>query len=730
MGLSAVAVALWWLTAGKPAAPAAPRQAPNVLLVTLDTVRADHLGCYGFPGARTPVIDALARRGTRFGTAVSHSPITGPSHASILTGLTPLRHGVRNNSDYALPATVPTLPEALGRGGYRTAAFVSGFPLERRFGYDRGFEVYDDAFPRGTDPRRAPYVERRADLTTFAALKWLDGTTGSEAPWFLWVHYYDPHSPYEPPGDYARAFADRPYDGEIAFADSQLGVLLRRLDERGLTGRTLVVVTADHGESLGEHGEATHGMFVYDSTLRVPWVLAGPGVPAGGVATVVGRLVDVAPTVLDYAGLPAPASIEGRSVRPAIEGRSMSDEPAYAESLFASLHLRWAPLYAWRTAAWKLVEAPRPELYDLRADPAEQADRAAAEPSRVEGLRRPLLAALRAPTPEAVTVIDAEAAGRLRSLGYLGGGPFSPATAASRRDPKDALPLVAHLERGMELARIDPAASVRELTAVLKDAPEAVLARRYRAVALGVLGRPGEAVADMRAIEQAGPLTAEDLVVLADSLRLAGRTDEALAALDRASALQPRLVPAWLARGDVLVAARRTKEAAEAFGKVLEITPHHSEALRGLGDLALVGGDVPGAGGFYERVLQAAPADVAALTKLGVVRMRTGRRDEALALFARAIELEPANGEALLYTAGALVASGRASQALPYFDRAIRAGQRNAIALTGLGMTKLQLGDEAGAAAALRESLALDPNQPQAAETLRTLRAARGAVPR
>ena len=716
--------AAWWF-----AGPARPRQAAasvsNVLLVTVDTLRADHLGCYGDEAARTPVIDALAARGARFETAIAHSPITGPSHASILTGLTPLGHGVRNNSDYVLPAGVPTLPDTFARAGYRTAAFVSGFPLERRFGYDRGFETYDDAFPRGSDPRRAPYVERPADLTTRAAARWLDDRASSPGPWFLWVHYYDPHSPYEPPPEYARRFAGRPYDGEIAFVDAQLGLLLRRLDEGGLADRTLVVVTADHGESLGEHGEATHGMFVYDSTLRVPWILAGPGIPKGRTVKAMGRGIDVAPTILDYAGQAVAASIEGRSVRPAIEGRPMSDEPAYAESLFASLHLRWAPLYAWRTSKWKLVDAPRPELFDLEADPAERHDRAGLEPSRVEALRRPLRAALRATTPDATATVDAEAAGRLRSLGYLGGGPFSPGTASSRRDPKDALPLVARLERGMELARVDPQTSVAELTAVLNEAPEAVLARRYRAVALGVLGRAGEAVDDMRAIEKAGPLTAEDLVVLADSLRLAGRVDEALAALDRALALQPRLVPAWLSRGDVLVNANRTEEAAQAFRKVLAISPEHSEALRGLGDLALVHGDVQAAGGFYERVLGASPNDVPATIKLGVVRMRAGQRDEAVALFTRAIELEPKNGEALLYAAGAMVATGRPEAAIPYFDRAIAAGQRNPMAFNGLGMTKLQLGDAAGAAAALRESLALDPNQPQVAGTLEKLRAGR-----
>lgn len=224
----------------------------NVLLVTIDTLRADRLGCYGYAGAATPVLDALAARGVRFATAIAHVPLTTPSHASILTGLTPLRHGVRDNGDFVLPDRIPTLAEAFHDAGYRTAAFVSGFPLDRRFGLARGFDTYDDHLPHGEDRRRSAYVERPADQTTAAVRSWLEG--GTPSPWFLWVHYFDPHSPYEPPPDFAARFAGRPYDGEVAFVDAQIGVLLALLEAKGLAPRTRVLVTADHGESLGEHG--------------------------------------------------------------------------------------------------------------------------------------------------------------------------------------------------------------------------------------------------------------------------------------------------------------------------------------------------------------------------------------------------------------------------------------------------------------------------------------------
>ena len=274
----------------------------NVLLVTIDTLRWDHLGCYGDRSAATPVLDALAGRGVRFATAIAQVPLTAPSHASILTGLTPLRHGVRDNGGYTLPAEVRTLARRLTDAGYRSAAFVSGFPLDHRFGFASGFDVYDDRLARTAG--RAPYTERSADATTDRVMGWLDQMrpSGGEArstpsqPWFAWVHYFDPHAPYAPPPPFATRFADRLYDGEVAFVDAQIGRLLGRLERSGDLARTLIVVTADHGESFGEHGEETHGVFVYDATLRVPFIVAGPGIHGGRSSAVVARSIDVVPT--------------------------------------------------------------------------------------------------------------------------------------------------------------------------------------------------------------------------------------------------------------------------------------------------------------------------------------------------------------------------------------------------------------------------------------------------
>jgi arylsulfatase A-like enzyme/cytochrome c-type biogenesis protein CcmH/NrfG len=694
--------------------------------VTIDTLRADRVGCYGHAGASTPVLDGLAARGVRFATAVAHVPLTGPSHASILTGLGPLGHGFRENAGFVLPAQVKSGAEDFRQAGYRTAAFVSAFPLDRRFGFDRGFETYDDHLPKGNDPRRTPYVERFADATTDAALRWLAPAAGSVAapqpPFFLWVHYYDPHAPYEPPGDLAARFRAAPYDGEVAFVDHQLGRLLRALEERGVLARTLVVAMSDHGEGLGEHGEGTHGLFVYDSTLKVPFIVAGPGIAAGRVASTVARGIDVLPSLLDYAGLPPRPEIEGRSLRPAIEGREMSDAPAYAETLYPQREFGWAPLFAWRTAQHKMIEAPRPELYDLEKDPGETANRAGSENARLVQMRQKLEVVLSRTAPSAAAEVDPEAAERLRALGYVAGGGGAPVVAgASLRDPKDGQRLVPRLNRGMSVVRTDPAAAIRDLTAVLAEDPGLLMARRSLAVAYTSAHQYDRAIAELRRLEKDGILSAEDGIVLGDNLRFAGRLDEATAVLERTARENPRFAQPWISLAEVHIKKEELAEAAAAYEHVLQVAPDHVEALRGLGDMALLRQQADEAGRRYARILEIEPADAGAMTKLGVVRMRTGRPDEAIAIFRRAIEREPKNGEALLYLAGALASTGHPAEALPVFERALAAGQRNPMALNGLGLTRLAVGDRRGAAEAFRESLRLDPKQPDVSRTLSDL---------
>src|SRR5438093_1706910 len=366
----------------------------NVLLVTLDTTRADRLGCYGYAGARTARLDRLAAEGVRFENAFADAPITLPSHASLLTGLYPFEHGVRNNGNFYLPDRFETLATLLRKRGYRTAAFVSSFVLDRRYGLARGFESYDDRMEEAVALGSGGEAERRGDRTALACTRWLEGYAAQRAstPFFVWLHLYDPHEPYRPPPPFRELFADHPYDGEVAFADVVVASVLEKLAQLGLLDRSLVVVVADHGESLGDHGEETHSMFLYESAIRVPLILWRPGVlPAGRVVASPVRTVDVAPTILDILGEPPLAAPHARSLRGTIDGRA-PERPAaiYAETYVPKLYLNGAALRALREDRYKLIDAPRPELYDLDRDPGETQNRLEQEPALANGLRAEL----------------------------------------------------------------------------------------------------------------------------------------------------------------------------------------------------------------------------------------------------------------------------------------------------------------------------------------------------
>ncbi len=479
-------------------------------------------------------------------------------------------------------------------------------------------------------------------------------------------------------------------------------------------------MTADHGESLGEHGEGTHGLFVYDATLHVPWIMAGPGIPAARVVPTVARSIDVLPTLLDYAGLRAPAPMDGRSLRPAADGQSMSDAPAYSESLYPELELGWAPLHAMRLGRFKLIDAPRAELYDVLADRGELANRIGEDAAAAERLRGGLAQALARATPGATAPGDPETAKRLAALGYLSGNGQSASAGRTGplRDPKDGVKLMPRLNRGMSAARVDPEVAIRELTAVLAEDPGLVMARRTRAVAYAAAGRHAQAVTDLRQLEAQGQLSAEDAVVLGDNLRFAGRLDEAAASLEHTAHENPSFPQPLLSLGEVRIEQHRYDDARGLFERVLALAPDHIEALRRLGDLDLLRSDLPAAESRYARILALDAGDVEAITKLGVVRMRTGRPEEALASFRRAVELDPANADALLYLAGTLAAAGRSADALPVFERAVKAGPPTPMALNGMGLTLLALGERGRAAAAFRQSLSIDPKQPDVARTL------------
>ncbi len=699
--------------------PSGSSERPNVLLITIDTLRWDHLGSYGAAFAATPVLDALAARGTRFQTAIMHTPLTAPSHASMLTGLTPPRHGVRDNGAFVLPADLESLPGVLKRAGYETAGFVSGFPLDRRFGFAAHFDLFDDRLPRGRSGRAA-HTERTAGQTTGVALEWLQSRTASK-PWLAWVHYFDPHAPYEPPDDLRQQFAAKPYDGEIALVDRELGRLFRRLDEQRLLDNTIVLVTADHGESLGEHDEDTHGVFIYDATVRVPMIVAGPRVAKGKVASVVARGVDIMPTLLELSEVPVPAGINGRSLAPALRGQTLPDEPAYLESQMAMRHLGWSPVYGLRDANWKYIQAPRPEMYDLTADPQERhnkyEDDSIGQRARLEsGLRGQLSAQVDKKT----RALDREAADRLRSLGYLGAG-TAPPVHASGRDPKDGITLINRLERAIAAIRVDPRRAATELRAVLAEDSRIDLARRQLAVALAAAGEHADAAIEIRELQAHKTATAEDLLLLAESLRVLGEPEAAHRTIADASKLDSGSPEVALTRGRLLMAERRPQDAARAYEDALRLSPDNAEALIGLGNIALLTGDTGTASRYFERVLTRDPEDIAARAGLGLARGREGRMAEAIALLEPVVRESPDNAEALAGLGAALARTGRAAAAVPYFQRAISAGLRTPPVLNGLGFARIEAGDRAGALDALKSSLALQPDQPRVQDAVRQL---------
>lgn len=540
-------LALWFSFGCSDPAGSVPER---VVLVTIDTLRADHVGCYGAPGAHTPVLDTLAARGVRFETAISPAPLTLPSHASLMTGLDPPQHGVRHNSVHRLGGAIPTLAERMRERGLATAAFVGALVLDRRFGLDRGFDVYDDRMDRSSSVLFG-VSERPADRVVDATLDWLERAPGR---FFLWVHLYDPHVEYQPPPGFASAFARRPYRGEIAFADHQVGRLLtavrRRFGDEGL----LVAVTSDHGESLGQHGERTHAYTVYDATQRVPLILSGSGVPAGRVVETPVRLVDVAPTLLAAVG-GAPFG-GGRDLRAAWQGADGERPAAYVETLATHLDYGWSPLVGLRTSRLKYIRAPRPELYDLREDPEETRNLAADAPGLVERLDRELETRLAGPSAAAVPVeLGAVDRARLESLGYV--VPESPATGMPRPDrargpdPKDALPLLERIAQAHRTAadgRFLEALS--DLEAIRDPAPHVRVLRASMAYNAGAYEK---AVREARWAIEREPRRLDVHLILARALEQLGDAAAAGEAFERAVELDPRSLEGW--RGIARVAA-------------------------------------------------------------------------------------------------------------------------------------------------------------------------------
>ena len=556
------------------------RAHPNVLVVTVDTLRADRLGCYGFGLAQTPAVDRLAEEGVRCTDATTSAPITLPAHSSIMTGLYPPAHGVRDNGNYALPPEATTLAERLQAEGYRTGAFVSAAVLTRRYGLDQGFEVYDDDLWPEDEPELFMIRERPASRTADRVLAWLGDwrTHARRQPFFLWVHFFDPHQPVTLHSVDLAAMAPTPYDAEIAESDRGVGRLLDWLRHQGVLDDTLVVFTADHGESLEEHGEPTHGIFIYDATIRVPLVWRLPGVfPASTTYAGPVRHIDIVPTVLGVLGFPGGDATQGRDLLPALQGRTPAvDLAQYAEARLAEEGFGMAPLFGVRHDGRKWIQAPRPELYDLRRDPRELTNLYPENPAAARPLEAELEAvtadsarrALTAPTRQ----IDRETEEMLRALGYL--APPEQRAEMAGRDPKDGMALYAKLQEARQLVQLERWERAEALLGeVIAAAPENVTARNL--LAFGAVKRGDHADAER----------------------------QYLASLEQ----QPRQHRVHGALGALALRRDDTDEAERRFRQALEIAPTFVEAMSNLGFLEAARGNDAGAQAWYERAIAIDP---------------------------------------------------------------------------------------------------------------------------
>jgi len=549
-------------------AEAAEAAGMNVLVVTVDTLRADHLGCYGHPDAQTPTIDALARDGLRFERATTVSPITLPSHASMFTGLGAPNHGVRHNGTFRLADEHTTLAERYAAAGYDTAAFVSAFVLERRFGLDQGFDDYDDRFD-AHDPGAGSYPERPADRVTDRVLEWLDARAGAaqDRPFFVWVHYFDPHGPYEPPAPFDTRFADSPYDGEIAFVDRELGRLIEALDPPG----TLVVLTSDHGEGLGEHGEATHADLIYDSTMRVPLIVSNPVLFPGGkvVDDRLGATIDLVPTLVSLSGLETGPAVDGVD----LTGPTDPDRAVYVETLAPLLDYGWASLHGLRRYGDKFIRAPQPEYYDLDTDPGEQVNLLVEHPGA--GGLRVALASTMSTWPEdfaatGVRELSPEEAERLAALGYVAGARGS---TPDSRDPKDMMPLWHRMnEAGRMSVAGDHVGAITTIREVLRQDPDNGKAWVAAMQAYDRAGRPEDAETCARRALELRP--SSDLwVSLARYALNRGDMATVSGALTEAERLDPDSGRVHLGHGYAEAMQGRYERAREEFETALRLDP-------------------------------------------------------------------------------------------------------------------------------------------------------------
>ena len=649
----------WWIartaTTTGPSNGSSTGQPLNLLVVTLDTTRADRLGAYGYADAGTPVLDRLAREGTLFKHATSSAPLTLPSHSSIFTGRFPPAHGVRDNGGFFLDPKEQTLAETLHQAGFNTAGFVAAYVLDSKWGINQGFAKYEDDFD--LSKYRAislGAIQRPANEVVDRALAWLGGVgSGDHSRFFAWVHLYDPHTPYEAPEPYTSTFAGKPYQAEIAFADAQVGRLIAYLEEHQLLERTVIVVAGDHGESLGDHGEQAHGFFIYESVMHVPLIVRAPiATMKGRVVEDPVRLVDITPTALDLLNVRSQAPMDGKSLVPLLAGttREMGLE-SYSEALYPLHHFGWSDLRSLREGRFKLIAAPRPELYDLTDDPGET--------KNLFDERRPLGDRMRARLDEmevewakggaakpAPVDVDPDAKARLAALGYVGSFVMNSVDKGSRAglaDPKDKVQLFNMINHARDLTKQDNAFDeiVRTLRKVLTEDPKVIDAWFMLGNVHASRGKATEAIGFFKRALELKPDDEMSVVNMANAYRNLGRDEEALVGYQRFLQLDPRNAQVRYEAAQILIDRDRLDEGAQQLRQALDLEPKMAAARNALGVVAIKRGDLAGA----EREIKAAldqKADVRlAHFNLALIAEARGQAQVAIDEYQREIATHP-----------------------------------------------------------------------------------------
>jgi arylsulfatase A-like enzyme/Tfp pilus assembly protein PilF len=620
-------------TAG--ASSAAAFRPLNLVVVTIDTLRPDHLRCYGYRKVDTPAIDSIAASGVLFENAVTQTPLTPPSHASIFTGLYPTRHHVRNTGGFILPASSTTLATLLQRQGWDTAAFISSAVLKKVFGFSQGFAVYDDQMPR---PRNKQELqedsERPAGDTVNRALNWLQAQSGK--PYFLWVHLYDPHMPYQPPAPFRQQYRDRPYDGEIAYTDHELARLFDAVRKKSTPEKTLIAVLSDHGESLGEHGEYTHGVFLYDATLRIAFLISGPGVPAGLRVKEQARTIDFLPTVLELMGGQPPTSVQGTSLAPSFTGKDVPTAISYGETLYPKINMGWAELRAIRTNRWKYIRAPRPELYDLAHNPDETVNVIQNHGAEVQKFEAQLRVLAGDGAEKVGTVaVDPHTMEQLKSLGYVSG--FSGRSyelTGQGIDPKDRLGILKSLAVAADPNSDTPEPlRIRLLEQALREDPNNSHIYYQLGAKYESNGRHSAAMKLYYTALGRGLESARLHSRIADLYVREGKKDQAIPEYEKAAQLNPSDVESQTNLATAYLELGRVPDAERVFKWVITTDPASAAAYNGLGLIAIQRQDAAAARGYFEKAVQLDPDLIEAQLNLGLIYRMAGEAAKARACF-------------------------------------------------------------------------------------------------